>query len=510
MSLGGHLPLYRFGLCCTQVRQARPRYRQSAASLFAMADNEEAKVDRKVYMPTRRGGKSWQRKMRREERIRKELKAQADKEAQECLNLPFQRMSDADQRALLQEWQKGNLQIPDEETFDPERREDEPSAEAVKEGEDALSSPTEMPIPTEWPSPTSPTEVVSDEDKATPKPAQPAEQHMGAPAEPKGEPQRDVHASSSSSSTALQPLIPPKELEEKPKALTPVVKPKPTPKPPTAKPPPPPRRKTDDESKVPTPVEPVKRQWPCPGASESSPPEARIAVKKALSGGPPPRPVVTANPPSYSRLHTANNRHHVPPVEAIAISDLHKVLDTDRGHIRRAFGADCRNCWRKGIKVEIISYIGRDNTALRSDAEEKVADFNRFLAQQCPEFVGSEYLPIPFWISDYRTCNGGKLSLIQQYYQQDEGAPPVIAVIDDSPDVCYEVDSGNIRSYRIFGGRKPWQRHESHQPVFRNFSEAVDIMLGDYEAGAIPYRPVPDRGSEAMIFKKGVYQIPGR
>ena len=189
------------------------------------------------------------------------------------------------------------------------------------------------------------------------------------------------------------------------------------------------------------------------------------------------------------------------------MSDLHKVLDVDRGHIRRSYAADCRRCFRQGLRIDIISYIGAGSTELREDARQKVREFNDYLARQLPEFVGSPYLPLPLWISDYRTNNNGKLSLIQQYY--DESCP-VVGIVDDSPDVCYECESGNIRAYRIFGGRKPWQRHEAGMPVYATFSRAVDDMLEDWKAGGIPYKPQPRGGSDGMRLKKGVWQLQGR
>ena len=99
--------------------------------------------------------------------------------------------------------------------------------------------------------------------------------------------------------------------------------------------------------------------------------------------------------------------------------------------------------------------------------------------------------------------NGGKLSLIQQYYTEE---CPVVGMIDDSPDICYEIESGNLRAYRIFGGRKPWQRHERFQPVFSNFSHAVDAVISDWQDGALPLAPKADE----MKVRRGVLQLPGR
>ena len=179
------------------------------------------------------------------------------------------------------------------------------------------------------------------------------------------------------------------------------------------------------------------------------------------------------------------------------------MLDTDRGHIQRSFGVDIKRCWKNGIRIEVISYIGKANQDLREDAQLKVDEFNSFLSRTCPEDVDSDYFPIPLWIADFRSMNGGKLSLIRQYYMLEPDDPPVIAMIDDSPEVCYEVESGNVRAYRIFGGTKKWQRHEAHQPVFRNFTSAVDALLSDFEAGAVPLAPPRDE----MKTKRGVKQL---
>ena len=147
------------------------------------------------------------------------------------------------------------------------------------------------------------------------------------------------------------------------------------------------------------------------------------------------------------------------------------------------------------------------NHDLREDAQQKVDEFNSFLARTCPEYLDSAYFPIPLWISDYKSMNGGKLSLIQQYYMLEDGDPPVIGMIDDSPEVCYEIESGNIRAYRIYGGSRPHQRHETFQPVFRNFTSAVDAVLDDYEMGAVPLAQPRDG---AMKTVRGVKQLLGR
>ena len=70
-----------------------------------MGDNA---VDEHRYMPTRRGGKSWQRKMRRERRIREERQADLQREMDEALAMPFKRMSDAEEKELLQQIIKRN------------------------------------------------------------------------------------------------------------------------------------------------------------------------------------------------------------------------------------------------------------------------------------------------------------------------------------------------------------------------------------------------------------------
>ncbi len=490
-----------------------------------MADNEEAHVEVKQWVPTRRGGKSRHRKVRREERIRAELAETlaAEQQALEVANI--RHMSDSDQTELLQKWASGNLAIPDVESYGPENREPEPSKEDVTAAEEALkveskqekedlksescsqgsmeepspsspthtvSSKTEMPSPTDF---TSPTEETLDAPQAAP------ELHMGAPGASHTEPKSEESAKTTSKSSSLavstlQPPLEPKELPPKPRqSTTPAASSlryvgipnklqtvaKPKPKPP---------------QRVPEPANPPKRRWPDTAASSST------AIVKAPRG-PPPR--ATGPPPSFSRLH-AND---MPPVRAVLISDLHKVLDTDRGHIRRSFSLDFRKLWSRGIRVEIISYIGRDSDKLREDAREKVKAFNDFLYVNVPEYCRSEYMPVPLWIADYRTMNGGKLSLVQTYYQQEEGDPPVIGVVDDAPDVCYEVESGNIRAYRIWGGRLKHQRHEPGFPVFRNFSEATHYVIEDFEAGVIPYRPIPD-GPYGMRRKKGVLQLPGR
>ena len=105
-----------------------------------MSDNA---VDEHRYMPTRRGGKSWQRKMRRERRIREERQADLQREMDEALAMPFKRMSDAEETELLQQWSEGNIVVPDPENFDPEHRQEEPSPEEVRLASEKLQEDSE-------------------------------------------------------------------------------------------------------------------------------------------------------------------------------------------------------------------------------------------------------------------------------------------------------------------------------------------------------------------------------
>jgi len=157
----------------------------------------------------------------------------------------------------------------------------------AQEEQEPPSSATEMPVPTEWPSPTSPEdpeddfgEMIEINDDETPV-AAPAERHMGAPA-----------------GTNLQPLLPPKEFE------------------------PLKRRK---QEVAPKPADPAPRPWPTPTAAPAEQHKGAPVVEAKRHHH------VPADAPSYSRTH--QNRY--PPVMGIAISDFHKVLDTERGHILR-------------------------------------------------------------------------------------------------------------------------------------------------------------------------------
>ena len=96
-----------------------------------MADNEEGLVEpeHRVWIKTRRGGSSWQRKMRRETRIREQIAQELQREADACLKLPCTRMSEAEQTELLLEWEAGSLEVPPQ--YDPELRQAEPSADEV-------------------------------------------------------------------------------------------------------------------------------------------------------------------------------------------------------------------------------------------------------------------------------------------------------------------------------------------------------------------------------------------
>ena len=175
-------------------------------------------------------------------------------------------------------------------------------------------------------------------------------------------------------------------------------------------------------------------------------------------------------------------------MKGIVISDLHKVLDVDHGHIRRSFAVQFRTCFDNGLIVNILSFIGKGSRAKREDAMKKVAEFNQFLADNLPQYKNSPFLPVPLYICDHRTNSGGKLSTIQQWYEQDDSDPRIIGVIDDAPDICDEVEAGNVRAYRIYGGSRRDQLHDRTYPVFRNFPEAVGTLISDFNSGVVPMR----------------------
>jgi len=97
--------------------------------------------------------------------------------------------------------------------------------------------------------------------------------------------------------------------------------------------------------------------------------------------------------------------------------------------------------------INVLSYIGKYSDAKREDAHDKIREFNSFLAKVLPAYVRTPYLPVPLWICDYRTNSGGKLSTIQQWCELKEEDPKILGVIDDAPDICDEVERGNVRSY---------------------------------------------------------------
>ena len=170
----------------------------------------------------------------------------------------------------------------------------------------------------------------------------------------------------------------------------------------------------------------------------------------------------------------------------IGISDLHKVLDTDRGHIRRSYSRYFEEAFKNGIMINILSYIGKNSVDKRWDAQGKVDEFNHFLEKVLPSYRNTPYLPIPLWICSYRTNNGGKLSTIQQWYELKEEDPKILGVIDDAPDICDEVERGNVRAYRVYGGSRAHQLHEKHMPVFRDFPSAMNQLIADFNDGCIP------------------------
>jgi len=293
------------------------------------------------------------------------------------------------------------------------------------------SSATEMPVPTEKPSPTSPEDPEDDfgvmieaKDNET-LDAAPAERHVSAPAV-----------------TKLQPLLPPKEFEP---------------------------LKRQKQEVVPKPVYYGPTKWPAPKAAPAE--QHKCAPAKVISSS-----------PSYSKAHP----NPFPPVMGIGISDLHKVLDTDRGHIRRSYSRNFEEAFENGIVVNVLSYIGKNSHDKRSDAHDKMNQFNSFLEKVLPKFKGTPYLPVPLYICNYRTNNNGKLSTIQQWYELEEEDPRVLGVIDDAPDVCEEVECGNLRAYRVYGGSRTHQLHEQHQPVFRDFPSAMKQMIADFNSGCVP------------------------
>ena len=71
-------------------------------------------------------------------------------------------------------------------------------------------------------------------------------------------------------------------------------------------------------------------------------------------------------------------------------------------------------------------------------------------------------------------------------------------MLDDSPEVCDEMELGNVKAFRIFGGMRKSQRHNRFKPVYRNFTAAIQDVIAEYESGTIPLRHRDD-----MVYRAG-------
>ena len=52
--------------------------------------------------------------------------------------------------------------------------------------------------------------------------------------------------------------------------------------------------------------------------------------------------------------------------------------------------------------------------------------------------------------------------------------------------VKIKCEKGCLRAYRVYGGWKPWQRHEQGKPVYPNFPAAVKMALAEFDDGITP------------------------
>ena len=375
--------------------------------------------------PTRRGGKSWKRKMAREARIAAEQHANdGDSDAEKIVHSTIERrtrQTDDEVKAQLTKWTKGDLsEAPAKVKLYPKPKADwHPSLEASKR-------PSSEP----WPP----------ETKSKAKGA-PAEQPAGLSWSSGSAAEKKIEVKSSSESETSEAATAPKAVdipEEKTKALQQsLLKPKATP-----------QVQASSSSSSST---ALNTQWP---QLPEPAPQQRV-IENPVPATAPPAP-----------LHLGH-------------SDLHKVLDTDRGWINNAYAADFKKLWDQRIRVNICSYIGQGNRTLREDAADKVAAFNRSLAAMYPQFVGTLYLPVRLHVTDHRINSGGKASHLVKEQS--------CFIVDDAPDVNEECDKTLvIKSYRIFGGNKPWQRHETGKAVYTDFPQAVRDILRDFKAGNLP------------------------
>ena len=510
---------------------------------------------------TRRGGRSWQRKMRREKRIRQQMMADqvvSDNERETYVTQAERpRWTAKAAREQLAHWASGGLEVPNASDAEagPENRAEFPDPTNVQAAEENLkveaeeqaakdeeaetaieevSEVTEQGDPDVENEPTSPAEptpshaedtspdkteenmqksvtrvsvtpspdsqepVLSPETEEAPEPSSPTESvdpttpteevdgniprreredyvpgisakapapqaiapalHTGAP----GSNDEKENTRADERAAELCELIPPKELAPAPK-----------------------------RQRVPEPVEPPVKTWPKPAPPTRS--TASSSSTKPSAATTPTPPSKRPPAPSYSRIRP----HFCRPI-GIAVTDLHKVLDTDRGHIRRTYSREFKRAFDEGILVHILSYIGRTSDDKRDDAYEKVEQFNKFLASVMPQYIDTPYLPVPLYICDHRCYNKGKLSTLQRWYEQDDDEPKILGMIDDAPDVCEEMEKGNVRAYRVYGGSKHHQLHEDGKPVFRDFPQAMNTLIEDFHGGAVPLRQKKQYGDRKV------------
>ena len=156
--------------------------------------------------------------------------------------------------------------------------------------------------------------------------------------------------------------------------------------------------------------------------------------------------------------------------------DVHNVLDcsygqkTTDGSFPREHIPVVAGFIRRGGRVIVLTFIGRNSTELQNETLEKYNDFVQSLKEQYP---GAED-GIQFAIVYNKTGEYGKCG-----YCEEIGCR---AIIDDSPAICGEFDSWaheGYLSYRIKAGNKPHQRHPRGKKTYNDLSQAVEAYIRD-------------------------------
>ena len=172
----------------------------------------------------------------------------------------------------------------------------------------------------------------------------------------------------------------------------------------------------------------------------------------------------------------AADRDPSPPVQpiyrGIVSIDLHGVLDQLNGVEREGEAIEENVAVRQrlltsGYSVQITSYIGHASTDRRTQAERLVESVNADLWERSVH--ARPLLPIRLIITDRRVGARGKAALLSR-------DPQVRLHVDDSPEICNEVQEYGLATIRIASRRRHVYRGQ-RCTVYEDLPSALSDLL---------------------------------